>query len=194
MEVTMNYESEERKRQIRNNVIDWIKSIGIAIATTMFVTTFVFNTAVVQGDSMNPTLEDSDRLIVKKYETFLKTEEYKRGDLIIFESPLEDDDRVFIKRVIGLPGETINITDGELYVNEMKIQEPYIAENIYTQPLLYGRDYLVSENELFVMGDNRYPDKSNDSRSFGSISFDHIEGKIVLRILPLDKAGMDFRK
>ncbi len=187
-------ESDHRNIDLRNNVKEWIKSIAIAIATTMFVTTFIFNTAVVKGDSMNPTLEESDRLIVKKYETLFKTEEYRRGDLIIFESPMENDDRVFIKRVIGLPGETINITDGELYVNEMKIEEPYLAENIYTQPLLYGRDYLVSENELFVMGDNRYPDKSNDSRSFGSISFDHIEGKIVLRILPLDKAGMDFRK
>ena len=74
----------------------------------------------------------------------------------------------------------------------MKIEEPYISENIYTQPLLYGHDYLVSDNELYVVGDNRYPDKSNDSRSFGSISFDQIEGKIVLRILPLDKIDTDF--
>lgn len=188
----MKSKSEKSDREIINNVKDWIKSLAVAAAVTMFVTTFIFSSAVVQGDSMYPTLSDSDRLIVKKYEAVLKTEEYRRGDIIVFESPLEDDDRIFIKRVIGLPGETIRIFQGDLYVDDIKIEEPYLADDLYIEPLFYGAEYLVPENELFVLGDNRLPDKSNDSRSFGSISSDAVEGIIVLRILPLDKAGADF--
>lgn len=191
-EALMKSKSEKSDREIINNVKDWIKSLAVAAAVTMFVTTFIFSSAVVQGDSMYPTLSDSDRLIVKKYEAVLKTEEYRRGDIIVFESPLEDDDRIFIKRVIGLPGETIRIFQGDLYVDDIKIEEPYLADDLYIEPLFYGAEYLVPENELFVLGDNRLPDKSNDSRSFGSISSDAVEGIIVLRILPLDKAGADF--
>lgn len=191
-EALMKSESEKSEREIINNVKDWIKSLAVAAAATMFVTTFIFSSAVLQGDSMYPTLSDSDRLIVKKYEAVLKTEEYRRGDIIVFESPLEDDDRIFIKRVIGLPGETIRIFQGDLYVDDIKIEEPYLADDLYIEPLFYGAEYLVPENELFVLGDNRLPDKSNDSRSFGSISSDAVEGIIVLRILPLDKAGADF--
>lgn len=191
-EALMKSKSEKSEREIINNVKDWIKSLAVAAAVTMFVTTFIFSSAVVQGDSMYPTLSDSDRLIVKKYEAVLKTEEYRRGDIIVFESPLEDDDRIFIKRVIGLPGETIRIFQGDLYVDDIKIEEPYLADDLYIEPLFYGAEYLVPENELFVLGDNRLPDKSNDSRSFGSISSDAVEGIIVLRILPLDKAGADF--
>lgn len=189
----MNSMTPERKMNLKRSLKEWLQSIAVALFTTFFVTTFIFSTAVVEGNSMAPTLKDQDRLIVNKFETLLKTEEYKRGDLIVFESPLENDQRLFIKRVIGLPGETINIMDGDLYVNEMKIEEPYLPEDAYTEPLIYGTDHLIAPNELFVVGDNRQPNKSNDSRSFGSISFDHVEGKIVLRIFPLDQIDSTFK-
>jgi len=185
----MSLKSEERN--IKSTVKEWIQSIGIAILTTLFITTFIFNSAEVSGHSMSPTLEEGDRLIIKKYEVLLNTEDYKRGDLIVFESPLENDDKYFIKRVIGLPGDKINITEGKLYINDLEIEEPYISKDTFTESLTFGDNYVVSENELFVLGDNRLPGKSNDSRSFGSVSLEKIEGKIVFRFLPIDKIDAD---
>lgn len=188
----MKYKSNEKNKKIENNTKQWIKSIGMAIIIAIFIKTFIFNVTYVKGDSMNPTLKESDRLILKKYGTVLKTEEYKRGDIVVFESPLENDNRSFIKRVIGVPGDKINISNGELYINDEYIKEPYIANNSFTESLSYGDRYIVLENELFVIGDNRFPGESNDSRSFGSVSLENIEGKVVLRIFPLNKIGKDF--
>ncbi|MFH5834927.1 signal peptidase I [Proteiniclasticum sp. C24MP] len=187
----MKTESEQSDAKFRSIVTEWMKSMIVGLLTALFVTTFLFSSAVVKGSSMYPTLHENDRLIVKKYETILKTEEYRRGDIIVFESPLENEDKYFIKRVIGLPGDKITISDGKVHVNDEIIEEPYIDQHAFTETLFFGDDYIVSENELFVMGDNRLPGKSNDSRSFGSISIDRIEGKIVLRVLPLDRIDSD---
>lgn len=138
---------------------------------------------------MYPTLEEGDRLILKKYETALKTQEYKRGDIVVFKSPLENDNRSFIKRVIGLPGDKISIFNGQLYINDRKIEESYIEKDSFTDSLTYGDGYTVLENELFVIGDNRLPGKSSDSRSFGGITLEAIEGKVVIRIFPISKFG-----
>ena len=187
----MNTESEKTDAKFSSIIAEWMKSLIIALLTALFVTTFLFSTAVVKGSSMYPTLEENDRLIVKKYETLLKTEEYRRGDIIVFESPLEYEEKYFIKRVIGIPGDQITISDGKVHVNDEIIEEPYIDQYAFTETLFFGDDYIVSENEVFVMGDNRLPGKSNDSRSFGSISIDKIEGKVLLRVLPLDRIDSD---
>ena len=187
----MNTESEKTDAKFCSIIAEWMKSMIIALLTALFVTTFLFSSAVVKGSSMYPTLKENDRLIVKKYETLLKTEEYRRGDIIVFKSPLEDEQKYFIKRVIGLPGDRITISGGKVKVNDEVIEESYINQDAFTEALIYGEDYIVSENEVFVMGDNRLPGKSNDSRSFGSISMDKIEGKIVLRVLPLDRIDSD---
>lgn len=181
----------KRRKDRENNMGEWIKSISIALATAIFIKTFIFNITYVKGDSMNPSLEERDRLILKRYETVLKTEKYKRGDIIVFKSPIEGDDRSFIKRVIGIPGDKINISQGSLYINDEHIEESYIQEDAYTEALLYGEDYLVGEDELFVIGDNRYPGKSNDSRGFGAVDLREIQGKVVYRIFPINKVGKD---
>jgi len=183
--------SGNKNVKLKSIMKEWIKSIGIAILTTIFITTFVFSSAEVKGQSMSPTLEEGDRLIIKKYEVVLNTEDYKRGDLIVFESPSENDDQYYIKRVIGLPGDKINILNGKLYINDLEIEEPYIGKDTSTESLAFGVNYVVSENELFVMGDNRLPGKSNDSRSFGSVSQEKIEGKIVFRFFPIDRIDLD---
>lgn len=188
----MNYEFESSDKSTKNDVKDWIKSIAIAIIAAIFIHTFLFNIIEVKGSSMHPTLEEHDRLILKKYEAVLKIEDYVRGDIVVFKSPLKNDNRYFIKRVIGVPGDTIDIMNGKLYINDEEIIESYIENDSYTESLNFGENHTVQENELFVLGDNRLPGKSNDSRSFGSVSIEQVEGKIVLRILPLKKIDKDF--
>lgn len=183
---------EDSKSERKRNIKEWIKSIIVAIMAAIFIQSFLFSINDVSGSSMSPTFEEHERLLLKKYEAFLKTEEYNRGDIVVFDSPLEDDNRFFIKRVIGLPGDIVNIREGQIYIGEQLLDEPYLEKRVYTEPLLYGDYYTVNENELFVVGDNRKPGKSNDSRSFGSISMDRIIGKIIYRIFPLNKANRDF--
>lgn len=183
----MKYNLKKENKKTNNDIKDWIKSISVAILIAVFIKTFIFNVTYVKGESMYPTLEEGDRLILKKYETVLETQEYKRGDIVVFKSPLENDNRSFIKRVIGLPGDKINILNGKVYINDKEIKESYTEKELFTEPLIYGNSYIVLENELFVIGDNRLPGKSNDSRGFGPIELEGIEGKVLLRIFPFNK-------
>lgn len=173
----------------KNEIIELV----ITFAIVIFINTFIFGITTVSGESMNPTLENRDRLILKKYGSVLRIEEYNYGDIVVLKSPLENDKRLFIKRVIGTPGDKIEIKNGELYINNNHIEENYIDNNSYTEPLSYGQNYLVPENEFFVIGDNRLPGGSNDSRGFGSISLSEIKGKVVFRIFPFNKAGKNLK-
>ncbi|HHX60091.1 MAG TPA: signal peptidase I [Epulopiscium sp.] len=172
----------------KNNKRDWIETIMIGIVVIV-INVFFFNITVVRGDSMNPTLGDGDRLILKKYETLLNIEEYNKGDIVAFKSPIDKDNRFFIKRVVGIPGDKINIIEGNLYINDEYIKEPYVENECFTESLSYGANFIVPEDQIFVIGDNRSPGGSNDSRSFGSISIKEIKGKVVLRIFPFNKIG-----
>lgn len=184
----MNNNLNEKKKTKVTNRKDWIESIFI-IMVAIFINTCIFNVTYVKGDSMNPTLEEGDRIVLKKYEAILNTEEYNKEDIVVFKSPIEGDKRSFIKRIIGIPGDIINISDGRLYVNDEYVKEAYIEENSFTESLIYGENYKVLEDEVYVIGDNRFPGGSNDSRSFGTISLKEIKGKLVFRIFPFSKIG-----
>ena len=173
----------------KNEIIELICTIAIVL----FINTFIFGITVVSGESMNPTLQNKDRILLKKYESTLGIDEYNYGDIVVFKSPLENDNRLFIKRVIGIPGDKIEIIEDKLYINNKYIEENYIDTESYTESLVYGESYLVPQNEIFVIGDNRFPGASNDSRSFGSITFNRIEGKAIFRIFPLNKIGKEFK-
>lgn len=188
----MNNKSNEENKNSKEERKTFIKQILVVIILAFFIRTFIFNVTYVSGDSMNPTLSHKDRLIVKKYESVLNIEEYARGDVVVFKSPLEKDNRTFIKRVIGVPGDKINILDGKIFINDDYIEEGYIEEDSFTESLTYGENYIVPESEVFVIGDNRLPGGSNDSRRFGSISVNEIKGRAVFRIFPFDKIGKDF--
>lgn len=183
--------SRSKDTPLLETVLEWAKSLVFALFAAVFVSTFMYSSVEVQGNSMYPTLEDNDRLLIKKYEVLLKTEKYARGDIIVFEAPSEYEEKLFVKRVIGLPGDIVHISNGKVYVNDVVLIENYIESSSYTAPLQYGEDYSVGEHTLFVLGDNRFPGKSNDSRSFGSISFKKIKGKILFRYLPLAKFKFD---
>lgn len=177
----MNIDINEGTKNIKR---EWIESLTI-ILIVMFINIFIFGITTVRGESMDPTLNNNDRLLLKKYGATLQIEKYDRGDIVVFKSPLEKDKRLFIKRIIGLPGDKINILDGKVFVNDKCIEETYIKNNSYTEELLYGENFTVPEGEIFVVGDNRLRGGSNDSRSFGSIPLEDIKGKVILRVFLL---------
>ena len=178
------------KDNMKNTKRELLESITI-ILTVIFINIFIFGITTVSGDSMNPTLKNKDRLLLKKYGATLQTEKYNRGDIVVFKSPLEDDKRLFIKRILGIQGDKINILDGKVFVNDKYIEESYVELGSYTEGLLYGKDFIVAEGEIFVLGDNRLSGKSNDSRSFGSISIEKVKGKVVFRVFPFNKLNFE---
>jgi signal peptidase I len=175
----------------KNELWEWTKALLIAVILAAVIRYFLFAPIVVDGLSMMPTLKDQDRMIVNKFSYNIG--EPKRFDIIVFHAPEQKD---YIKRVIGLPGDTIEYKDDTLYVNGKAYKEPYldkykkqVADGPLTDPFTLeekiGRK-TVPEGELFVMGDNRR--FSKDSRHIGTIAFDKIIGKTSVVYWPLNDA------
>jgi len=156
----------------------------IALAIVIPVRMFIAQPFIVSGESMFPTFNDGDYLIVD--EISYRLGEPHRGDVIVFRYPLKPE-RFFIKRIIALPNETIAYTDGNLVATtedgtEINLDEPYINE--YTQA---DFSITMTEDEYFVMGDNR--NASSDSRVWGPLPEEFITGRALLRLLPTREIG-----
>ena len=157
----------------------WIRDIGTAMLIVLIITTFIKPT-IVHGTSMNPTLQNGDYLLVSKQAyTF---DEPERGEIVIF--PVGDDKKLYIKRVIGLPGDVITINNGLVYVNGSMDNQEYTLDG-YTSGSIDS--LVVPEGELFVLGDNRL--NSIDSREIGTQKIDDVKGVAFVRLWPLSKAG-----
>lgn len=156
---------------------EWIKSILIAVILAVIIRFFILEVFLVDGSSMLPTLRDRERLIVNKFQYHFR--EPQPGDVLIFSF---SDERDFIKRVIGVPGDEITVEDGQVFVNGVPLDEEYIAEGTRGQ---YG-PVTVPEGFYFVMGDNR--NNSMDSRdpAVGFISSEKIKGKAFLVFWPVE--------
>jgi signal peptidase I len=150
-----------------------------------FGISFAVQAVHVEGLSMFATLDDNDYLIANKIDYRLHAPQ--RGDIIILRPP-SDNSKDFIKRIIALPGERILITDGIVYINGHKLDEPYLPEAWITLNTWGGPDgQVVPPNNYFVMGDNR--NRSQDSRVIGFIPRDRIDGRAWFRIWPLNHFG-----
>ncbi len=160
--------------------------VGVVILLCFLIITFVGCKSRVDGDSMNPTLEDGDQLWVSKISYTLGKPH--RFDVIIFKY---DEDDTYVKRIIALPGERIRIdNEGNIYINDMLIEEHYGKEPIMAYNVgRAGQDVLLGEDEYFVLGDNR--NNSHDSRwaDVGNVSREDIIGKVVFRLYPFSKFG-----
>ena len=172
---------------IARNLREWALCIVAAFLLALFIRTFIFQTARVDGSSMYPTFEDRDLLIVKKYENIINPNKYTRGDIIIFSPPTKDNKKSYIKRVIGLPGDKISIEEGKIYINDTPLNEAYIEDGLYTEAIYLDAPYRIPEDELFVVGDNRQPGGSIYSRTFGDVPFKNVVGKVCYRVFPLTK-------
>lgn len=168
---------------IKSEAIEWAKSIAIAVVLAFLLKTFVFNSTKVVGTSMFPTLSENDRVFVNKI--VYDISEPQRGDIITLEAP-DREDAEYIKRIIGLAGDTVEIKEGKVYVNGEQLVEDYIAEGAYTDAYDTSK-WEIPEGYVFVMGDNRAFRASKDSRSLGLIEVDSIVGKASIRYFPLDK-------
>lgn len=173
--------------RIINGVWEWSKAIIIAIALAFIIRIFFFTPIVVDGASMEPTLQDENRMIVTKIG------EPKRFDVIVFHAT-EDQD--YVKRVIGLPGDRIEYKDDTLYINGTPYDEPYLDEakqeltdreltNSFTLRETPVQSDVVPEGHLFVMGDNRR--FSKDSRHIGAIPIEKVVGTTKIVFYPIQK-------
>ena len=182
---------EDNKRRDRHGilkeVLDWVVLFVILIGLTFLINTYVGQRTYISGPSMQPTLHDGDNLIVDKIS--YRFTDPKRYDIIVFPYRYQDD-TFYIKRIIGLPGETVQIINGYVYINgELREDEVYGAEvmedaGIASEPITLGED------EYFVLGDNR--NHSSDSRdpNVGVLHRDELIGRAWVRIWPLDQIGV----
>jgi len=177
----------EDKDNKNNEVLEWIKSIGAAIVISIFITTFIFNSTYVAGDSMNPTLYNKDRLFAIKLPLYFKGP--SAGDIVVLEAPDKEgkeNNKDYIKRVIGLEGDKIQIIDGKVYVNDKLLKEDYIDKDAYTNTY-YINTWVIPEGEVFVLGDNREEGASKDSRFFGPVPIKSLKGITGFRYFPINK-------
>ncbi|WP_245628037.1 signal peptidase I [Shouchella shacheensis] len=165
----------------------WVKAIVIALVLALIIRTFIMTSFEVRGDSMVPTAQNGERFIVNKMPYHFS--EPERFDLIVFQANENED---YIKRVVGLPGESVRYEEDRLYVNDELVEEPFLEDvrqaydgRAYTPD--YEFEMEVPADHVFVMGDNR--PISLDSRSIGPIDEEDIIGKVGLRFWPLGEFG-----
>jgi len=166
-------------------LLDSLKILLIALAIVIPVRMFLFQPFVVKGDSMEPNYHSGDYLIIDELSYRLR--EPQRGEVIVFKYPLNPSYR-YIKRIIALPGETIELVDGEVYVTKIDGEKQKIDEDLYIteetreawKTMLTYSPITLKSNEYFVMGDNR--NYSSDSRRWGVLPFENMTGKVLLRV------------
>ncbi|MGL5329125.1 MAG: signal peptidase I [Peptostreptococcaceae bacterium] len=171
--------------KLKKEIIDWIKTIAISLVLA-FLIVQVIKPTIVSGESMYPTLNDKDYLILNRMS--YKFGEVKRGDIIVFKTHLKQDngkEKDLIKRVIAVEGDSLLIKDSQVYVNNELVEEPYI-DNAYTAGEI---DVVVPEGKIFAMGDNRENSKDSRSEDVGFIDEKDILGEVMIRLLPLNSIG-----
>ncbi len=176
---------DERPRSLLREIISFAGYVVFVVLFTYIIVTYVGQRTEVVGSSMYPTLHDGDNLLVDKIS--YRFTDIERFDIIVFEYQHEEN-VYYIKRIIGLPGETVQITDGNIYINGELLEEDYGYEVMESDGLA-AEPVTLGENEYFVLGDNR--NDSTDSRDprVGNITRDIIVGKAFVRIYPFDAIG-----
>ncbi|WP_339063370.1 signal peptidase I [Tepidibacillus marianensis] len=177
------------RTKLFQEIYEWVKSLFIAGVLAFLIHTFLFAVVIVSGSSMEPTLHNSERLIMNKIIYNIHSPE--RGDIVIFHATENED---YIKRVIGLPGETIEYRNDQLYINGKIYNEPYLdieKQEWQSKGLLLTKDFgpiTVPKDSVFVLGDNR--NNSRDSREIGAISISRVVGKANIVIWPFSRISI----
>ncbi|MCD8484189.1 signal peptidase I [Candidatus Woesebacteria bacterium] len=181
-------------QRMSGTVLDIVETVVVALSIFLVVYLFFMQPHQVNGQSMEPTFLSGEYVLTDKVS--YQTGEPRRGDVVVFHAPEaagcpQGTGCDFIKRIIGLPGDTISVHDNALYINGQALPEPYIPPENYTKAGEFtqgGREIYLGENEYFAVGDNR--PFSSDSRVWGPIGKQNIVGRAFLRYWPLEKVGL----
>jgi signal peptidase I len=165
--------------------ISWLRDLTVSVLIAVVVILFLYQPVRVEGTSMMPALVDQERIFINKFAYRFGISDIQRGDTVVFWFP-GDPSKSFIKRVIGVPGDKVQVTDGQVSVNERLLDEPYVPEayrDHVSTPLR-----VVPPGEYYVLGDHR--SSSNDSRMWGTVPRHYIYGKAAFVYWPLDRMGL----
>lgn len=179
---------EEPKQSIGSHILEFFQTLVVFAAIAAAIYLFIAQPHRVSGLSMFPNFHNGDYIITDKL-TY-KLGEPKRGDIVVFKNPRNEGED-FIKRIMGLPQDKVEVRNGHIYINGSLLNEPYLKPDIITTPGSYlqeGQPKTVSEGHFLVMGDNR--GNSSDSREWGEITKAEIIGKVFVRYWPQDSIGL----
>ena len=179
-----NTKKDKPKKSMKQEIFEWVMVFVVAAALAFVVRTFIFEPVRVDGSSMLNTLTDGDFMIATKYDYLLGDPE--RFDVVICDYPNTSDGKYRVKRVIGLPGETIELRAGELYVDGVHIEQDFDM----TPNETYFGPYTVPPGHYFVMGDNRNNSKDSRSSMVGALPRSMIRGHVRVVIFPFSDAGV----
>lgn len=187
-------EKNKKKKGFWGELLDWIVSIGVALIAVALINMFFFVQVMVDGSSMVPTLTDGDRLFASR---FMYTPE--QGDIVVLEPYLKEGSvkgklmfgrTLYIKRVIAVGGQTVDIRDNGVFIDGERYKEAYLYGNVHTYEGSLKMPVEIPEGCVFVMGDNREHSKDSRDMSVGIIRNEQIVGKAVLQIYPFAEFGV----
>jgi signal peptidase I len=171
-----------RPSTLRSDFRALVRDLLFALALALVIIVFLYQPVKVEGTSMSPLLSDQQRIFINKF--VYRFEPIERGDVVVFWYPL-DRNKSFIKRVVGLPGETVEILQGRVYIEGKLLDEPYVPRH-FSDSVSYS-PVRVPPDHYFVLGDHR--NSSNDSRVFGAVPATNIYGKAVFAYWPMERFG-----
>jgi signal peptidase I len=166
-------------------LVHWLRDLLFSVVLAVIVILFLYQPVKVEGTSMMPTLDDQERIFINKFVYRFHFEKIDRGDTVVFWFP-GDPSKSYIKRVIGMPGDRVEVRDGSVLVNGNPLEEDYVPQEYRDQSEM--RPTTVGTDEYFVLGDHR--SSSNDSRTWGMVPRRYIYGKAVFIYWPLEKMGL----
>ncbi|HEX5451104.1 MAG TPA: signal peptidase I [Candidatus Limnocylindrales bacterium] len=169
-------------RRLFGCLLEVVETLALTLIIFLLIQNFVAQPYRVEQQSMEQTLEPGQFVLVDKLTPHFRP--YDRGDIVVFHPPGQPDSDPFIKRIIGLPGDRIEFKDGAVFVNGVKLDEPYVFDGQPTQAGPIGALVVVPQGEYFGLGDHRQD--STDSRVFGPIEASEVIGRAWLRYWPLD--------
>jgi signal peptidase I len=173
------------KRSLVGALLHWARDLIFSVVLAVIVILFLYQPVKVEGTSMMPTLDDQERIFINKFVYRLHFGKIDRGDTVVFWFP-GDPTKSYIKRVIAVPGDRVEVVQGAVVVNGQALVENYVPEEYRDQSSMTERT--VPQDEYFVLGDHR--SSSNDSRAWGMVPRRYIYGKAVFIYWPLDKMGV----
>jgi signal peptidase I len=176
--------NDERGHSAAGATLSWFRDLFLSVLIAIVVILFLYQPVKVEGTSMMPSLQNDERIFINKFIYRFGISNIGRGDTVVFLYP-GDLSKSYIKRVIGVPGDTVEIVDGTVYVNDKSLSEPYVPEEFRDRMPMARR--VVPVDQYFVLGDHRT--SSNDSRSWGMVPRTYIYGKAVFVYWPLENLG-----